>query len=46
MIRTPDEIATTLKRALALDGPVVVGIPVHYRDNHCLMEIVHPDALN
>jgi acetolactate synthase-1/2/3 large subunit len=46
MIRTPDEIATTLKRALALEGPVVVGIPVDYRDNHRLMEIVHPTVLN
>jgi len=24
----------------------VVGIPVDYRDNHRLMEIVHPNALN
>jgi acetolactate synthase-1/2/3 large subunit len=46
MIRSPDEIAPTLKRALATEGPVVVGIPVDYRDNHKLMEIVHPDALN
>ncbi len=46
MIRTPDEIATTLKQALELEGPVVVGIPVDYRDNHRLMEIVHPSALN
>jgi acetolactate synthase-1/2/3 large subunit len=46
MIRKPDEIATTLNRALALDGPVVVGIPVDYRDNHRLMEIVHPNVLN
>ena len=28
MIRKPEEIATTLKRALALPGPVVIGIPV------------------
>ena len=27
-------------------GPVVVGIPVDYRDNHQLMEIVHPQVLN
>jgi hypothetical protein len=27
-------------------GPVMVGIPVDYRDNHRLMEIVHPSALN
>jgi acetolactate synthase-1/2/3 large subunit len=46
MIRKPDEITTTLKRALALEGPVVVGIPVDYRDNHRLMEIVHPGVLN
>ncbi len=46
MIRKPDEIATTLKRALALEGPVVIGIPVDYRDNHRLMEIVHPNVLN
>ena len=46
MIQKPDEIAPTLKRALALQGPVVVGVPVDYRDNHRLMEIVHPTALN
>src|ERR1700677_1683201 len=41
VIRKPDEIAPTLKRALALAGPVVVGIPVDYRDNHRLMEMVN-----
>jgi acetolactate synthase-1/2/3 large subunit len=46
MIRNPDQIATTLKQALALEGPVVVGIPVDYRDNHRLMEMVHPNTLN
>jgi len=46
MIRKPEEIATTLKRALAQAGPVVVGIPVDYRNNHRLMEMVHPVALN
>jgi acetolactate synthase-1/2/3 large subunit len=45
-IDTPDEIAPALQRALALPGPVVVGIPVDYRDNHRLMEIVHPSVLN
>ena len=29
-----------------MDGPVVIGIPVDYRDNHRLMEIVHPSVLN
>lgn len=32
--------------ALAMEGPVLVGVPVDYRDNHRLMEIVHPEALN
>jgi acetolactate synthase-1/2/3 large subunit len=45
-IETPDEVSPTLERALAMDGPVVIGIPVDYRDNHRLMEIVHPSVLN
>jgi acetolactate synthase I/II/III large subunit len=45
-IDTPDQIAPTLKRALAMQGPVTVGIPVDYRDNHRLMEMVHPSVLN
>src|SRR5262249_3952974 len=45
-IETPSEIAPTRQRALAMDGPVVIGIPVDYRDNHLLMEIVHPNVLN
>jgi len=45
-INTPDEIAPTLKCALAMQGPVIVGIPVDYRDNHQLMEVVHPSVLN
>jgi acetolactate synthase I/II/III large subunit len=45
-IDRPEQIAPTLKRALAMQGPVVVGIPVDYRDNHRLMEIVHPHVFN
>jgi acetolactate synthase I/II/III large subunit len=45
-IERPDEISSTLKKALAMQGPVIVGVPVDYRDNHRLMEIVHPEALN
>lgn len=45
-IERPDEIEPTLKKALAMQGPVVVGIPVDYRDNHRLMDIVHPNVLN
>jgi acetolactate synthase-1/2/3 large subunit len=35
-----------LKRALAMQGPVLVGILVDYRDNHRLMEIIHPNVLH
>jgi acetolactate synthase-1/2/3 large subunit len=42
----PDEIASTLNKALAIEGPVVVAIPVDYRDNHRLMEILRSDVLN
>jgi len=45
-IDQPEQIAPTLKRALALQGPVVIDIPVDYRDNHQLMEMVHPNVLN
>ena len=45
-IDRPEEISSTLKKALTIQGPVIVGVPVDYRDNHRLMEDVHPDALN
>jgi acetolactate synthase-1/2/3 large subunit len=45
-IETPDQISSTIKKALAMQGPVVIGVPVDYRDNHRLMEIVHPEALD
>ncbi|MGA3323052.1 MAG: acetolactate synthase AlsS [Terriglobia bacterium] len=45
-IETPDDIAPTLKKAMAMQGPVVVGIPVDYRDNHRLRESLHPNVLN
>jgi acetolactate synthase I/II/III large subunit len=44
-IQTPDEIAPTLKKAMAMQGPVLIGIPVDYRDNHRLMEGLHPNVL-
>lgn len=44
-IQTPDEIAPTLKKALALQGPVLIGIPVDYRDNLKLTTGLHPDVL-
>jgi hypothetical protein len=31
---------------LAIEAPVIVAIPVDYRDNHRLMEIFRQDVLN
>src|SRR5258708_24990177 len=45
-IETPDRISSTIKKALEMQGPVLVGVPVDYRDNHRLMEIVQPEAFN
>jgi Alpha-acetolactate decarboxylase len=36
------QISLTIKKALEMQGPVIVGIPVDYRDNHRLMEICIP----
>jgi acetolactate synthase-1/2/3 large subunit len=40
MIRTPDEVAPILKRAFEIEGPVLIGVHVDYRDNHVLFESV------
>jgi acetolactate synthase I/II/III large subunit len=45
-IERPEDIASTLRKAVEMTGPVIVGVPVDYRDNHRLMETVHFDALN
>jgi acetolactate synthase-1/2/3 large subunit len=45
-IETPDQISSTIKKVLAMHGPVTAGVPVGYRDNHQFMETVHPGALN
>ena len=46
MIQHADEIGTVLKRAFDIDGPVIVGVHVDYRDNHKLFEMVHADAFH
>lgn len=46
MIETPEEIAPALGKALEIEGPVLIGIPVDYRDNGKLMELVHRDAFD
>jgi acetolactate synthase I/II/III large subunit len=38
MIKSPDEIAPVMKRALDTSGPVIIGVHVDYRDNHTLFE--------
>jgi acetolactate synthase I/II/III large subunit len=45
MIRSPEEIAPILKRALDYrNGPVLIGVHVDYSDNHKLFEMVHADS--
>ena len=37
-VNTPDELEGVLKSALAADGPVIIDIPIDYRDNIKLSE--------
>ncbi|HWA79078.1 MAG TPA: acetolactate synthase AlsS [Acetobacteraceae bacterium] len=46
MIHEPDEIGPVMTRAFETPGPVIVGVPVDYRDNHALFELVHRDAIH
>ena len=46
MIESPDQIAPAFKKALEMQGPVLIGVPVDYSDNYKLMEMVHADALD
>jgi acetolactate synthase-1/2/3 large subunit len=45
-IRSPNEIAPTLKKAFATPGPVLIDVRVDYRDNARLFETMHKDALH
>jgi len=45
-IETPDQISFIIKKALEMQGPVIIGVEVDYRDNYRLMEIMHPDVLD
>ena len=31
---------------MAMDGPVLIGVPVDYRDNQGLMAALHPDVIH
>lgn len=46
LIETPDQISFTIKKALEMQGPVIIGVEVDYRDNYRFMEIMHPDVLD
>ncbi|MDD0819193.1 acetolactate synthase AlsS [Bacillus sp. MB353a] len=45
-VNTPDELEGVLKEALAADGPVIIDIPIDYRDNIKLSEKLLPNQLN
>ena len=45
-IGSADEIGPVLNRAMAMDGPVLVGVPVDYRDNQSLMAALHADVIH
>ncbi len=45
MIRNPDEIASVLKRAMDVQGPVIIGVHVDYGDNPTLFEHVDQNSI-
>ena len=45
-IETPDQISFIIKKALEMQGPVIIGVEVDYRDNYRFMEIMHPHVLD
>ena len=46
MIRTPDEIAPVLRKAMDCVGPVIVGVHVDYTDNAKLFEEVDQSSIH
>ncbi len=44
-IRSPDEIAPVLKQAMAVQGPVIIGVHVDYSDNPKLFENVDQNSI-
>ncbi|CAN5915388.1 acetolactate synthase AlsS [soil metagenome] len=45
-VSSTDEFGPVLAKAMAMDGPVLVGVPVDYRDNQALMAAMHPDVIH
>jgi acetolactate synthase I/II/III large subunit len=46
MIKSPDQIASVLKQAFEIQGPVLIGVHVDYRDNHKLFEQVNERSIH
>jgi acetolactate synthase-1/2/3 large subunit len=46
MIRSPDEIVPTLKKAMGTVGPVIIGVHVDYSENHKLFEMVDERSIH
>lgn len=45
-VHTKEELASVLKEAFQTDGPVVIDVPVDYKDNEKLNTQLLPDQLN
>lgn len=45
-IRSPEEIVPVLKQALEEPGPVLVDVPIDYRDNEALCRAMDPNRAN
>lgn len=45
-INHPDELAPTLRKAMEMPGPVLIDVPVDYRDNPGLMGGLHPGVIH
>ena len=45
-INHPDELAPTLRKAMETPGPVLIDVPVDYRDNPGLMGGLHPGVIH
>lgn len=45
-INQPDELAPTLRKAMETPGPVLIDVPVDYRDNPALMGGLHPGVIH
>lgn len=45
-IRSPSEIASTLRKAFASPGPVLIDVPIDYRDNATLFETMRTHAVH